>query len=351
MDRITTRLVEARADPTGRLARPGDPAFVGRARELALLEAIYDECVSEPIARAVLVVAPAGMGKSRLLAELALRLASRTDAPEILIERSSSIGAGSSFAALAALIRRAASIGPEDDLDAARSKLVTRVARAVAPADAARVAEFLGEIAGVAFPAAPGSALQAARRDPALSGDQMRRAAEDWLAAECARRPLVLVFDDLHWGDTPDGAAHRLRAEGAVASAAHGAGPRPPRGAADVPRAVERARAHGGLARAASAEGGRAPRASAARRRCARTRLLPSTRSPRAATATRSCSTSSRARRLEDTRRRTRLEEGGPRPRSRSLRPRSNGSRGTHAASCGRRACSAEPFARRGSPS
>jgi hypothetical protein len=203
MDRITTRLVEARADPTGRLARSGDTSFVGRARELALLEAIYDECVSEPIARAVLVTAPAGMGKSRLLAELVARLASRTDAPEILIARSSAIGAGSSFAALAALIRRAAGIGPEDDLDAARGKLLTRVARAVAPVDATRVVEFLGEIAGVAFPADAASALHAARRDPALSGDQMRRAAEDWLAAECALRPLVLVLDDLHWGDTP----------------------------------------------------------------------------------------------------------------------------------------------------
>jgi hypothetical protein len=32
----------SRADPTGQLARSGDPSFVGRARELALPEAIYD---------------------------------------------------------------------------------------------------------------------------------------------------------------------------------------------------------------------------------------------------------------------------------------------------------------------
>jgi hypothetical protein len=206
MDKITTRLTEARADPTSQLARSGEANFVGRARELALLEAVYDECVAEPIARAVLVVAPPGMGKSRLLGELVTRLGARTDAPEILVARPSAIGAGSSFATLAAMIRRASSIAPEDDLDAARTKLAARVAQVVTRhggADAARVAEFLGEIAGVAFPAAPGSALQAARRDPALNGDQMRRAAEDWLAAECARRPLVLVLDDLQWGDTP----------------------------------------------------------------------------------------------------------------------------------------------------
>ncbi len=34
-------------------------------------------------------------------------------------------------------------------------------------------------------------------------GDQMRRAWEDLLVAECAAHPLVLVLEDLHWGDLP----------------------------------------------------------------------------------------------------------------------------------------------------
>jgi tetratricopeptide (TPR) repeat protein len=201
LDRITARLVEARVAPAP--SRSGEVGFVGRARELALLEAIYDECASEPVARAVLVVAPAGMGKSRLLGELATRLEARPDAPEILIGRSDAIGAGSPFAALAAVIRRAAAIGAEDELETARRKLAARVERVIGAGETARVAEFLGEIAGVTFPAPPASALQAARRDPALSGDQMRRAAEDWLAGESARRPVLLVLDDLHWGDSP----------------------------------------------------------------------------------------------------------------------------------------------------
>ena len=198
------------------------------------------------------------------------------------------------------MIRRAASIGPEDDLDAARSKLVARVARAVAPADAARVSEFLGEIAGVSFPAAPGSALQAARRDPALSGDQMRRAAEDWLAAECARRPLVLVFDDLHWGDTPtvrliDSALKALSRRPLMVLALA----RP-----EVRQTFPALWSERGLTEVSL--GPLLPKAAAllvrARLGAGRVRLPWSTRSPRAATGTLSCSTSSRARRREERR-------------------------------------------------
>ena len=47
-------------------------------------------------------------------------------------------------------------------------------------------------------------------------GDGMRRAFEDWLAAECAAHPVLLVLEDLHWGDLGtvsflDGALRNLR--------------------------------------------------------------------------------------------------------------------------------------------
>src|SRR5262249_11722045 len=45
--------------------------------------------------------------------------------------------------------------------------------------------------------------LRAARHDPLLMGDQMRRAFEDWLAAETRAQPIVIVLEDLHWGDLP----------------------------------------------------------------------------------------------------------------------------------------------------
>ena len=45
--------------------------------------------------------------------------------------------------------------------------------------------------------------IRAARRDAMLMGDPMRRAFEDFLRAERAARPVVVVLEDLHWGDLP----------------------------------------------------------------------------------------------------------------------------------------------------
>src|SRR5262249_41694864 len=49
----------------------------------------------------------------------------------------------------------------------------------------------------------PSAAVRAAREDPLLLGDQMVRAALDLMAAEAQAGPLVVVVDDLQWGDLP----------------------------------------------------------------------------------------------------------------------------------------------------
>jgi tetratricopeptide (TPR) repeat protein len=101
-------------------------------------------------------------------------------------------------------------------LEARRELVRRRVAqREGDPDEATRLAHFLGELVGAPFPDDASVQLRAARRDPVLLGDQIRRAWEDFVRAACTVRPVLLVLEDLHWGDLPtvklvDAALRRL---------------------------------------------------------------------------------------------------------------------------------------------
>ncbi|WP_438025888.1 serine/threonine-protein kinase [Sorangium sp. So ce233] len=197
--------------------------FVGRDRELRALEDLFDECVDQPVARAAVVTAGAGVGKSRLRKELEERVeraerAERRSVPvEIWLGRGEPMRAGAPFGLLGQVVRRCARMQDGEPLEARRQKLKDRVARRVAEGDRGRVAEFLGAMVGTPFPDEESVQLRAARRDPVLMGDQLRRAFVDFLDAECRAQPVVLLLEDLHWGDQPSleyvGAALRLLAD------------------------------------------------------------------------------------------------------------------------------------------
>ena len=224
LDEVTAALLEGRfrigGDASAReLLGEGEPVdagrtllgkatpFVGRERELGALLATFDECVGEPVARAVLVTGAAGVGKSRLRHEIIGRLLRRGEGEgtrlEIWESRGDPMRAGSPFGMIAPAIRRAAGVLEGEPAPVRQQRLRDRLAQSVPPADLDRVAEFIGELVGVPFPDESSIQLRAARQDPVLMGDQLRRAFEDLLAAECARGPMLLVLDDLHWGDLP----------------------------------------------------------------------------------------------------------------------------------------------------
>lgn len=176
---------------------------VGRQRELATLEGLLDECIEEERARAILITGPAGVGKSRIRTELLQRLDSRYRDVAVWLGRGDWLRSGASYGLLADVLRDAMDLTEGQPLEERRQRIAARVAEVVPAEDADRVTIFLGELVNVPFDATHRVQLAAARQDHQVMHDQMRRAFLDWLGAELQRMPVLIVLDDLHWGDLP----------------------------------------------------------------------------------------------------------------------------------------------------
>jgi eukaryotic-like serine/threonine-protein kinase len=220
LDEITAGLLDARfdvAEAASGLMLCGERALmqgartllgrptscVGRDWELNTLTAILDECIDEREARAVIVTAAAGMGKSRIAAEFVARV-ERRDAPvAVWFGRGDSLRAGSTLDLLAQALRSALGFQGGEPLAERHARIHARVAERIAEPERKRVTEFLGELVGAPFPAdgEAGAALRAARQDAQRMSEQMRKAWLDFLGAETAAHPVLLVLEDLHWGD------------------------------------------------------------------------------------------------------------------------------------------------------
>src|SRR6202030_4585792 len=106
------------------LGRPS--TCVVRERDLATLEATWEECVEEPVARVVLVTAPAGAGKSRVRDEFLSKVAARGEGADVWTGRGDPMSAGSPFGMIAEPIRRAAGVVAGEPLAVSRQKLHAR---------------------------------------------------------------------------------------------------------------------------------------------------------------------------------------------------------------------------------
>ncbi len=173
---------------------------LGRERELGLLEALFAHAVEDSSANAALIVGEPGVGKSRVRHELLRRLRERGERFEVWVGCGDPMSAGSAFAVLARAVRYAAGILDGDPIELRRERIRRRVATLP---DVDRAAAFLGELSGAPLPDGASAQLRAARADPVLMGDQIRRAAEDLMRAACGRGTLILVLEDLQWGDLP----------------------------------------------------------------------------------------------------------------------------------------------------
>ena len=177
-------------DLSGRSAAP----LVGRDTEVGLLVTALERAIGERTPQLVTLVGVPGIGKSRLLAEL-FQAIERDDRLVTWRQgRSLPYGEGVSFWAVGEMVKAQAGILETDTETEAADKLAAAVGRLLPDHTEARwVLSHLRPLAGLAV-----------EGDAAGAADRRSEAFAAWrrfFEALAEQRPLVLVFEDLHWAD------------------------------------------------------------------------------------------------------------------------------------------------------
>ncbi|MCA9678289.1 MAG: AAA family ATPase, partial [Myxococcales bacterium] len=210
VDDVTASLVEARLAiergpaglvvvgevgerATGRRVHGVVTPFVGRQKELRLLDGLFAGAVEDGRPAAALVVGTAGSGKSRLAAELIARIES--DGAVVWRGDADPLASSAPFAPVARILRRALGAAGPRPAPISRETIELRVREVMAGDDATRVIAAVRSLLDVTTSAADDAV------DPVARGDRIRRAVEDWIAAEARRQPLAIILDDVHWAD------------------------------------------------------------------------------------------------------------------------------------------------------
>ncbi|MGH2679229.1 MAG: ATP-binding protein [Actinomycetota bacterium] len=163
------------------VARHLDAPLVGRKVELVALDDALDRAVLDRAPVLATVIGTPGVGKSRLVDEFA-RL--HADNATVVHGRCLSYGDGITYWPVVEILTTVAGVRETDTSDEVRSKIARLLEDSLdAPIVVERLAEFLG-LAGAS--AAPEETHWAVRR---------------LFEALAASRPLVSVFEDIHWAE------------------------------------------------------------------------------------------------------------------------------------------------------
>ena len=172
-DRFLLRSAHAGLRP---LAVRLDVPLVGRSEEMCRLEAVYARAARERVTMTVTVIGEAGLGKTRLVQEFAAGLGGEA---HVLTGRCLHYGEGITFWPLREVVRQ---VGGGDDSPERIKALL------VGEADAAGVAEQLHRALG---PGAQGRTAAA----------EIFWAARRFLETLARHRPVLVVFEDVHWAE------------------------------------------------------------------------------------------------------------------------------------------------------
>ncbi|MDP9318371.1 MAG: AAA family ATPase, partial [Actinomycetota bacterium] len=164
-------------------------AFVGRTRELTMVKELFHSTVEDGRARLVAVSGVAGIGKSRLSWEFERYAEGLAGAVFWHRGRCLAYGDGVAFWALAEMVRQRFDIAEDDAAGVAAVKLAEGLPQWVPDAQEREFAEpRLGVLVGAV--------------DRELSREELFAGWRLFFERLSALRPVVLVFEDLHWADT-----------------------------------------------------------------------------------------------------------------------------------------------------
>ncbi len=177
----------------------GTGPFIGRDEELALLASLFERSVRESRPYLVTVFGEAGVGKSRLLSELAESLEERVDQVETLVGHSPAYGTSTTYAALGEILRERFGVSRAEASSVGAHKLAAGIEELAEGTgelvDATRAAALIARVAGIDEPG------EAEDEDPEQVRDQIFAATRLVLQLLSARRPIVVAFEDVHWAD------------------------------------------------------------------------------------------------------------------------------------------------------
>jgi class 3 adenylate cyclase/tetratricopeptide (TPR) repeat protein len=161
--------------------------LVGRTRELGVIVDAFGRASSEREPQLVTLVGVPGIGKSRLVGAFFSHLEGHPDLVWWRQGRALPYGDGVSFWAVAEMVKAQAGIAENDPPDVCATKLRASVEQLVADeAEREWVTEHLLPLVGVDHRGAGGDSAPAWRA---------------FFESLAEQRPLVMVFEDMHWAD------------------------------------------------------------------------------------------------------------------------------------------------------
>ncbi|MGZ5345084.1 MAG: ATP-binding protein, partial [Actinomycetota bacterium] len=167
-------------DVASSMHRHSGSPMVGRERQLAQLRQAYEAAIEDGGCQLFTLLGSAGVGKSRLVEELISGLGDRAT---VLMGRCLPYGEGITYYPVLEAIKQAAGLADFDLPDVVEARVC-----AILEGDEhqATVCRHVSQLMGVA---------------EATAGEETFWAIRRFFEASARERPLVLIFDDVHWGE------------------------------------------------------------------------------------------------------------------------------------------------------